>query len=180
MIVRYQILFRYVLCFLYIIPQCQLEVPQPPQIRGQEAKQNPLVLQNFVLTLSESSCKIILPETKLHERSLKCSRNWAYMMRATPSPVHHCQLHHTAQQGGAGKWDSAPELQETTHQLHRPQYRGELWSPQMTEHGESPQVALGSGGADESLFARAADEDLQMFELTLGMSRGIPLKIKGF
>ena len=50
----------------------------------------------------------------------------------------------------------------------------------MIEHGESPQVALGSGGADESLFAWAADEDLQMFELTLGMSRGIPLKIKGF
>ena len=43
----------------------------------------------------------------------------------------------------------------------------ESWSPQMTEWEEIPQATLGSGRADESIFTGTANEDLQMFKLTL-------------
>ena len=71
-----------------------------------------------------------------------------------------------ARLGGTNQRKLNAELQEGTDRPNQPEYGRRSESPEVTEWGGSPQMAMGTGRVDKALLTWTADKDAQMFKLT--------------
>ena len=80
--------------------------------------------------------------------------------------------------GGTNEQKLSTELQEGANRPNWPEYGRRSESHEVTKCGGSPQMTMGTGRVDETLFAWTTDENSQMFKLTRKLIKITPVTSK--